>query len=677
MLSGAERAVEWLHPLDQASLAATLVVAPVLAGLLWLSGAVSIPAAAGAMALFVLVVMSAGLLLLRAAAASDMPAPAAWVLGIFATMIAMYALVMVFHLLAAAAFAIWAVVVLGLGILFRARGAAARRLSGSEVLGLVLCATATVWWCRDLAQVPQILARDGVLATWTDQFIHGAAISQFGDPRAAGRQAIELADLPLPLYHYGSYMLPAAFAWPLDLPGLPLATSAWVPIGFFTLCAGVYALGATLAGPTGGVAALAALTLLPDAGTYGLHNRAFGYYWYVLEVPSACYAVGVSLLSIAFLHRWARTRDSRALLASASLVGASCLIRVHIFLLMFPAWLASTVMLTRFSLRRKLLFFAAAGMAFSLFVFGYYRLQPDAAPALGKFLHVIHQDHFPTAYGDWYVVLISSYGPSAAALLGVLLIFPACLGIFLLLYPLSALLAGRSRRLEAIDLLPVALLCAYTVLMVSAPIPANGDATELTQRPFVLLYAVIAIWTAAGFVSWIAAQGGLGQRRMWLPLLALGAISAALIVRYTDPDWRWLDDHQLAQGLPQAARFLRSHGSPGDVFAVQALETAPVLTDTAVQLVSLTGMPAYLARPYIHRGTRVKEVALQRHAALAGVADQQSVAAALARLRELGVQWYVVVDSAGPRWDPQRRQAAFAEGDFAVYSSRSFSPVTH
>src|SRR5262249_58851745 len=132
------------------------------------------------------------------------------------------------------------------------------------------------------------------------------------------------------------YMLPAAFAWPLDLPGLPLATSAWVPIGFFTLCAGVYALGAALAGAAGGVAALAALTLMPDAGTYGLHNRAFGYYWYMLEVPSASYAVGVSLLSFAFLHRWARSRDSRALLASAALVGASWLVRGHIFLLARP-----------------------------------------------------------------------------------------------------------------------------------------------------------------------------------------------------------------------------------------------------------------------------------------------------------------------------------------------------
>lgn len=636
-----------------------------------MSGAATIQAAIGAMTLFVFVVMSAGFLLLRAADAADMPAPAAWVLGIFATAIAIYAMVMVFHLLAASAFAIWAAIVLGFSIFFRERSAGASRMKRAELLGLLLCAAATMFWCWDLVQVPQVLSRDGVLATWTDQFIHGAKISQFGDPRAAGRGAIELAGQPVPFYHYVSYMLPAAFAWPLDLPGLPLATSVWVPIGFFTLGAGAYALGAALAGPAGGVAAVAALTLVPDAGTYGLHNRAFGYYWYMLEVPGASYAVGVYLLSIALLHRWAKTRNPRALLASASLVGAAWLIRVHIFLLAFPAWLASVAMLTRYIQRRKLLFFVAASAAFALFVFGYYRLFPDAVPALPQFLYVIHRDHYPTAYEEWYAALSASYGPSISVPLGVLLIFPASLGVFVLLYPLSVLLARRAHGLEAIDFVPAAILCVFTLLMISAPVPANGDPTELTQRPFVLVYAVVAVWTAAGFASWLGALGGLGARRAQLTLLLAAGAWLILVLLFTIRDTRWLEDHRVARGLPQAAHFLRSHAHRGDVLAVPGLERGRVTTDVAIQLVSLTGMPAYLSRPFfpVSRGGRDKDVALERHAALARVADERSVSAALLRLRELGVQWYAVAGSAGPRWDPERRHAAFAASEIAVYSS--------
>jgi hypothetical protein len=67
------------------SLSAALIVALPLSGLLWLSGAVPLYTALGAMAVFAFVVICAGDLLLRAAAADDMPPAAAWVLGIFAT----------------------------------------------------------------------------------------------------------------------------------------------------------------------------------------------------------------------------------------------------------------------------------------------------------------------------------------------------------------------------------------------------------------------------------------------------------------------------------------------------------------------------------------------------------------------------------------------------------------
>src|ERR1041385_3272278 len=154
---------------------ATPIIALPLAGLLWMSGAVNLLPAVAAMVLFVLVVLFASLLLLGAADATDMPAPAAWVAGVFATMMAMYVLVMLFHLLAVVALAIWAGLVLALAIVFRERVAAARPVAARELFALGLCAGATVWWCFDLAQVPQIVARDGVLATWTDQFIHGAA----------------------------------------------------------------------------------------------------------------------------------------------------------------------------------------------------------------------------------------------------------------------------------------------------------------------------------------------------------------------------------------------------------------------------------------------------------------------------------------------------------------------
>ncbi len=651
-------------PFAARSLVTTLVAAAPLAGLLWLSGEVSILAATGAMMLLVFVVMSVGSLLLRLAGAADMPATAAWVLGLVASALAVLALATAFDLLAFSAFAVWTAVVLGLSAFVKAPASGAHA-GRSEVAALLLCGAATLFWCRDLAEAPQILWRDGVLAAWVDQFIHGATISQFGDVRAAGRQAIQLADMPRPFYHYASYVLPAALAWPLDMPGLPLATSVWVPLGFFTLCAGAYSLGRSLAGSWGGVTALAALVLLPDPAGYGVHNLAFSFHWSVLSVPGGSYGVGIALLSLAFLHRWAKGPGLRPLVASGGLLAALLLVRAHIFVLAVPALLASAAVVTDLVRRRKLAFFAAAAVALALFVFGYYGFVPDAVPALAQFLDATdkHLNQLVTVRATWLPARV-------------LLVLPAALGVFIVLYPFSVLLVHRSRGLEAIDFVPVALLVCYLLLMVSAPVPRHGDATELTQRPLVLLYAVVAVWTAAGIASWFAQQGGLGATRVRLWLCLIAAAWLMGVLSYTIRDHRWTRVHPLVAGLPQAASFLRREWQPGDVLAVQGLKPGRVHTDLAIQLVSLSGMPAYLARPFIHvsRGGRTKLAALERLGELAQVADDQHLPAALARLRELGVQWYVVAGASGPRWDPQRRGAAFVEGDVAVYSTGRGSP---
>src|SRR5918996_1432155 len=207
------------------SLAATPVIAVPLALLFFLSGDVPALVAFAASVIVVFVVLCAGNLSLRAAGASDLGLAAAWVLGVTATAVVLLAIVLLFNVLAASAFAIWALIVLALNVRFGATSA-----QGSHFIPLALCGAATLFWCWDIAQVPQVLARDGLLATWTDQFQHGATISQFGDPRGEGRGSNVLADAPLSAYHYASYLLPAALAWPLDLPGLPLATSVWVPL---------------------------------------------------------------------------------------------------------------------------------------------------------------------------------------------------------------------------------------------------------------------------------------------------------------------------------------------------------------------------------------------------------------------------------------------------------------
>jgi len=665
--------IEGALTLPGTALGGTVVVAPPLALLFWLSGAVSLATAVAAMALLSYVVLSAGGLCLRLAGCDEMPAPAAWVLGIFATAMALSALVFAFELLAASAFVIWALLVIGLKLAMRRTAPVSRPLGAAESVALALCMAVTAYWCWDLAKVPHILWRDGVLTTWVDQYIHGNTISQFGDPRTAGWQHMELAGVPREPYHYASYMLPAVLAWPLDLPGLTLATSVWVPLGFLTACAGAFALGAALAGTAGGFAALGALTLLPDAASYGLHNRLYGYYWYVLAVPTASYSVGVTLLAIALLRRWFALRNARTLLTSAALVAGSVLIRVHNFMVFAPAWLACTALSLGWVRRRALLVMGAAVGVFGLFVWAFYHLFPDMPLALGVFLDVTHLDQQPVAYGDLYPRLMAGYGPAVAVPVGVLLVLAATLGNFGILYPLSLLAVRRVRPLGLIDLMPLAVLATYLLLILTAPIPAHGDATEFTQRPFVVVYAIFAVWTAAGFASWLAMHG-LRQRRVWLPFVVAAAFIVLWGLHYTVADWRWAKSYKVADGLPQAASYMRSRSQYGDVLAAAGLSTEFVPADLPVELTAMSGIPAYLSRPFMHAasGGLRAQIALERYAALRAVERERNPDAALARLRSLGIRWYVVAqsDRGGPRWDPQRRRAVFVDRMVSVYATR-------
>lgn len=652
--------------------AAFLVAAP-LSYLFWLSGALSFLLALGAMIVFSLVVMCAGCLCLRAADARDLPLAAAWVLGVFASALAVYALVLVLHVLAATAFAIWAVLVFGCSLAWRSR--AAQPLDSGGLLGIVLCAAATLAWCHDVAEAPQVLARERMLPAWIDYFIHGGVISQFGDARAGGG-SVTLAGFPPALYHYASYLLPAAFAGALDLPGLPVAASVWLPLGFLTMCLAAYALGHALAGPAGGVAALAALTVFPDASNYGLRNGFFSFHWHLLAFPGASYAIGLFLVCIALLARWLRSGAPRPLAAAALLAAGAVLFRVHVFALGFPALLASAAMATRFVRSRKLAFFAAATGAFALFVFAFYAAT-ESVPALETFLTSVHEFQEPTAYTGWYPRLLESHGSAVAVPAGILLALAAGLGVFALLYPASVLLARRAGGLRAVDLVPAAMIGCYVLLLLTAP-AVNWDSTELTVRPFVLLYAVVAIWTCVTFAGWLAARSAQPDR-VHSGILLASAFALILLWPQTGrlgvlPKFQWgwkFFPHTVAQGLPQAAAFLRRSSAPGDVFAVQGLRGGWVASDPAIQLASLSGMPAYLAYVIAHTtaGGKRGAAAQERYLALARVADAQSAPAALQELRRLGIAWYVVIGGEGPRWDRARQHAAFVEGRVAVYSA--------
>jgi hypothetical protein len=478
-------------------------------------------------------------------------------------------------------------------------------------------------------------------------------------------------------------MIPASLAVPLDQPGLPLATSVWLPIGFLSLAGAAYALGNSLAGAAGGVAALAMLFLFPDASNYGMRNGIFGFHWNLLTLPGSTFALGSALLAVVFLHRWTATRAKTAIAASALLVAATFALRVHVFVLLLPAWLAAVAVASQWVQRRRRVAWTIGALC-ALAAASLYRLGAETpslgwwqdGPVLERFLYYVHPFQEPTAYSGLYRSIETTYGKGIGFTVGVLLVFPACLGAFALLYPIAIFLQRKRIQLRGVDTFPLALLASYIAVMVFAPAP-NEDSTELTQRPFVLLYAVVVIWTAALLVRSLSARGEHGPTRIWqtltlvagfaLPMIWIGAAEMAR----TKPAWaNRLAPRYVERGLIEVAAFVRARSRPGDTMAtLGATAKYAASSDASTVLVSLTGTPLLVGHPlfYSFEGGPRWELASGRYAALKKIASEHDAGVALSRLRALGLRWYVVTDPGAPLWDPARTKAVYVSGDVALY----------
>ena len=634
----------------------------------------------GVSAIVCYVVIASGRISLRALRATDLPIAAAWPLGVTVSSIALYGLIAIFPV--HWAFSSWAAIVIITDIAITLRAKPEPSFDFLDIIGFAFCIAVAAVWCRHIAAAPTVLAHDGLLPAWSDYFIHAGTISHFGDPRAADSGSIWLSGFPAYPYHYASYMIPALFAMPLDQPGLPLATSVWLPVGFLSLAAAAYVLGTSLAGNAGGIAALASLFLFPDASNYGLRNGFFGFHWNLLAIPSATFGLGSALLAVVFLHRWASLGMNRAILASAALVAATILLRVHVFVLLFPAWLA-TIAASSQSLWRWRWVGGAVLAVFAFVAAVLYRIGAEIpslgwwqdGPALAQFLDFVHRKQEPTGYTGLYQSIVDGYGEAFGLAAGVLLVFPVCLGAFALLYPAAVLLQRGRVPLGGVDAFPVAVIVCYGLVMLLVPAPYLA-VTEFTHRPFVLLYAVIGVWTAALLVRWLGTQGAHGSTRVRQTLMAATALTLPAVwigaadMSRTRPVWaNRLSPLHVERGLIEAASFVRDRAKPGDSMARLGADGGNASNDMTSVLVALTGTPAYVAHPLFHlyRSKVRWEVASGRYAALKSVAAERNPEAALEHLRKLGVRWYIVTSPAGPPWDPARAKAAYESGNVAVY----------
>jgi hypothetical protein len=439
-----------------------------------------------------------------------------------------------------------------------------------------ICSVSLIWSWQAIVSYSS-LERAGLFTAWSDYFIHSAEIAQFADFDAMRGTSVFASGEPLPLYHYGSYMLPAALSSLTGIPAVVAATAFWTPLGFILLGMGVFVLGSVGVGKLGGIFAAAGILLLPSASHYGLENPFFDFHWLLQISSGGGYALAFSCLATSAMIMWRNTaRVSLALLAIGIVLG-TFEFRVHIFVptaLTLAAFFYVSWSPKRRRYRVVVLLFGIAGLVSGGILADQLKRAPHVQLSAGHLIGtlLLLNGMGPSPYADLYARIVTDTPTGAAILLGLLILILGAFGAWPPIY--GAWLIWR--RLKGShgreDLIPLLSLCSYLAVGVTFA-GSTLEPDEFAHRPFVLVYAMLVIWCArfgatalSPYMSW-----------RWIPP-TVGAVLGMLLLfpvilertaQRSMLSWGDVWSRTLVpQGIRDAASFVRTHAAPGDIVAI-------------------------------------------------------------------------------------------------------------
>lgn len=486
---------------------------------------------------------------------------------------------LVFTISAGTAFLVTCTVSGLIGVIRLRRKVAVRTCRLEVASTLLVCTSALLWSIQAILSVPRLLVTQKFEA-WSDYFIHAGEIAQFADFNALRGTSIFAAGAGLPVYHYASYMLPAALTGLTNVLALSSITAYWTPFGFLLLGLGVIVLGGAMAAESGGVLALIAVILIPSASHYWIADPFFDFPWLLQISSSGCYALASASLSLVSLIFYMRERRGSSVLSTAFFTLATGLFRVHIFM---PLVIMNAAMIFvsqgNSRMRHRLMLLVVASVSVFLFLLGLERI--PRAPhfftgphhPVAELLTMLSMQPSPSANLFPYLANQLSHGTGPYHAISMIAILASglcilCLAAFGAWLPLYLVLLVTTRRHEAVTFIPLAGLFAYLSIVVFFP-GSTSEPLEFAHRPFVLPYFLLAIWTstffaesvlkyvrgaryaiAAGFVL-LATPISLQSRAQMSDLLVSGLYYGINIPR----------------GLIDAAAFLRVHSQKQGVFA--------------------------------------------------------------------------------------------------------------
>ncbi|WP_176054643.1 hypothetical protein [Paraburkholderia caribensis] len=551
-----------------------------------------------------------------------------------------------------------------------------------DVLVSFTVALFVYWCCRSIAASLPDLSKDGVLHAWADYYIHGSQIAEFGDRLAVGRGNITMVGGPRTFYHYGVFMLPSALLPLSGLPGLGLATAILLPLGLLIGWIGVYVFCAELTGRLIGASSALTVGLLADPSSYWLRNGFLGFRWLLFAAPGSGYAIGIGAIALALIMNGVRSKkQTGSLIVGFCLISSLIMIRAHIFLIAAPAGLGMVFIRVR-RLRSMRVVIPVIGLvtismlAVTLSSIGHSLWQYEV-DALLRFLDSVYRDMEPTAYPALGAPLVERYGRIVATPIQVAGVVVASLGAFAILFPLVCVIARKTQTLGGEHMLLALLIATYILLVLFAPVAANGDVSEYKQRHFVFLYAVVGAASIAMLIKGLRVEALAGTTGAASVLG--GALCAAFVLASSGsqvdpgrPIFGWgaaFYNVPVDRCTVRLAEYIRTHARKEDVIALGGADVGTTLVDPATIIVSLSDVPAFLGRSALHlaQGGVGGREAVSRIATMREIDRALSPEQAMNLASRHNIGWYVRVDGKNPNWDSAGKASTFRCADNLVY----------
>ena len=455
---------------------------------------------------------------------------------------------------------------------------------------LLLSGIAATLWCTDALRPVVHEGSVTIYQTFSDSFFHARVISSVAQAHDLKTlPVILMSDHPTPAYHYAMYLTPASVFVFTKSSAYITFVSFLLPFGILLTGLAAFSLASAVWGYWPGVAAVLAVTLLPDAYQQGFGTKWLSYHFFQQAAPNGLY--GVTCVAIAWMFILDGCKASRlaSILLGYAVLVISIVYKAQFFVAnAFLLMIYPCVFFPGLKMRWR---FLSAVVLMSLFCLVVSLSQNlDRVPtlrldgsALKPYALLLLDRSEAGLFKSFYQIFLLEKQSNV--------IFTFYAARMLLLYTFGVWTAIclftsfvlRATVKPAVILFPFFVIVNYLIMSLGLAMDtkAVGQPEELLHRPFVWAYFVVLAWSGAGAYTCLFGNGPPTSNfaRTLATSIAVSSLLVPLVWAHNlqtlpYPGWdSYKELNPVPSGLVKACSYIRKHSQPEDL--IQDSENDP------------------------------------------------------------------------------------------------------